>query len=201
MGAVKGEFVWWTSSSRSFDIRPLRAFIMKFILFFIICISTIMCGGAVSVTDGLLKASLPSVPFLFCLPLVCWRLSPSCSSSCFCGSTSLWRNCSSRSWLYFVRRSTAAAKVCTCLSRAAARSSLSWLFVVVIKHVSTIQIFCLESGNMAIMYSHRRCQLMMLEIISKLNDSHMPLITCMTQIKRNPYREYWRGTGQRPSKG
>ena len=72
MGVVNGESVWWTSSSSSFDTRPLRAFIMKSILSFITCISATICGGAVSVTDGwlvfyrsfLLKALLSSGPSL-----------------------------------------------------------------------------------------------------------------------------------------
>ena len=68
--AVKGESVRWTNSSRSFDSRRLRAFIMKSILSFIICISVTICDGVVSVTDGqlvscrssLLGALLPSGP-------------------------------------------------------------------------------------------------------------------------------------------
>ncbi|KAL0012771.1 hypothetical protein SO802_007879 [Lithocarpus litseifolius] len=68
MDVVKGESVRWTNSSRSLDARPLRAFIMKSIHSFIICISTIMYGGVVSATDErlvsyrscLLGALLPS---------------------------------------------------------------------------------------------------------------------------------------------
>ena len=69
-GAVSGEFVLWTSSSRLFDTRSLRAFIMKSIISFIICISTTICGGLVFAMDGrlvschscLLGALLPSGP-------------------------------------------------------------------------------------------------------------------------------------------
>ena len=48
--AVKDESVLWTILSRSLNTRPLKAFIMKFILSFIICISATMCGGTVFVT-------------------------------------------------------------------------------------------------------------------------------------------------------
>ena len=69
MGAVNGESVWWTSSSRSFNTHPLRAFIMKSILSFIICISTTIWGGAVSVPIGRLvsyrSCLLGAWPFLF----------------------------------------------------------------------------------------------------------------------------------------
>ena len=144
MGAVKGESFLWTSMSRSFYTCPLRAFIMKSILSFIICISATMCGGATSVAEGLLKALLPFGPSLFRLSVVCQKLSPSCSSSLLRGSASLWCSYSSRSWFCLVRRSTATTKVCTCLSRTAAQVSLSWLLVVAIKHVSTIQLFAQE---------------------------------------------------------
>ena len=70
MGAVKGESVQWTKSSRLFNTRSLKVFIMKSICSFIICISIAMYGGAVSVMDKrlvschscLLKVLLPSGP-------------------------------------------------------------------------------------------------------------------------------------------
>ena len=69
-GVVKGESVQWTNSSRSFDTRPMRVFIIKSIYSFIICISATMCSGAVFATGGqiischscLLEALLPSGP-------------------------------------------------------------------------------------------------------------------------------------------
>ena len=145
MGAVKGEFVWWTNSSRSLDIHPLGAFIMKSIRFFIICIFAIMRGGAVSVTDGrlvscrsyLLGALLPSGPSRFLLS----ALVPSYSSLWLLGLASPWRSCSSKSWFCLVRHSTATIRVCTCLSKAVVcGSSPSWLLIA-IERVRTIQLF------------------------------------------------------------
>ena len=51
-GTVKGKSVQWTSSSRLLNTRPLRVFIMKSILSFIISISTTMCGKIVSEANG-----------------------------------------------------------------------------------------------------------------------------------------------------
>ena len=67
---VNGESVRWTKSSRSLDTHPLRAFIIKSILFRIICIFATMWGGAISAIDGrlmschsgLLGVLLPSGP-------------------------------------------------------------------------------------------------------------------------------------------
>lgn len=39
---------------------------------------------------------------------------------------------------------------------------------------------------------------MMLEIVSESNSPHVPLVTCVTQIKEN-LKEYRCGTSQRPS--
>ena len=145
MSAVKGEFVWWTNSSRSFDTRPLRAFIMKSILSFIICISVTICSGAVFVMDGwlvscrfcLLRAWLPSGPSRSLLS----ALVPFCSSPWLLGPASVWHSYSSRLWFCLVRPSTAMARVCTCLSRVAVRGSSSVWLLVAIEQVSTIQLF------------------------------------------------------------
>ena len=67
MDVLKGESVWWTKLSRSLDTRLLRAFIIRSIRSFIICISATMWGGAMSAIDGrltsgrsgLLRALLP----------------------------------------------------------------------------------------------------------------------------------------------
>ena len=143
--AVNGESVWQTNSSRSLDTRPLRAFILKSIRSFIICISATMYGGAVSAVDGrlvsccsgLLGALLPSGPSWSLLS----ALVPSYSSPWLLGLASFWRGCSSRSWFCLVRRSTVMAKVCICLSRVVVcGSSPIWLFVA-IERVSTIQLF------------------------------------------------------------
>ena len=125
--------------------RPLRAFIMKFIISFIICIFATICDGAVSAMDGrlisyhscLLGALLPSSPSwsLLSAPV------PSCSSPWVLGPASLWRNYSSRSWFCLVRHSTAVAKVCTCLSREVMHGSSPLFLSVAIKRVSTIQLF------------------------------------------------------------
>ena len=145
MGAVKGESVWWTNSLRSFNTHPLKAFIIKSILSFIICISATICGGTVSVMDErllsyysyLLGAWLPSNPSQSLFS----TLVPSCSSLWLLGPASLWCSYSSKTWFCLVRHSTAAARVCTCLSRAAVHgSSLVWLLVA-IERMSTIQLF------------------------------------------------------------
>ena len=128
---------------RLLDTHPLRVFIMKSILIFIICISANKCGGAIFVTDGrlvychsyLLRALLPSGPS-WSLPSA---LVPSCSSLWLLGLASLWRSCSSRSWFCFVRRSTGVTKVCTYLSRAIVHGSS--LLLVTIEWVSTMQPF------------------------------------------------------------
>ena len=147
-GAVKGESVWWTNSSRLLDTRPLRAFIMKSIHTFIICISAIMCGGVVFTTDGrlescpssLLGALLPSGPsWSLILTLV-----PFCSSLWLLGLASLWHSYSSRPWFYLVRRCTAVSRVYTCLSRAVVHGSSLLLLLVAIEQVSTIQLFVWE---------------------------------------------------------
>ena len=72
---VKGESVRWTKLSKSLDTRPLRAFIIRSIRSFIICIFATMWGGAMSVVDGrltfgrsgLLGALLPSGPSWYLL--------------------------------------------------------------------------------------------------------------------------------------
>ena len=70
--AVKGELVWWTSSSKLVDMWPFRAFIIISIFSFIICISNVMRnmltssskGWLVSYWSRLLKALLSSWSFL-----------------------------------------------------------------------------------------------------------------------------------------
>lgn len=152
--AVKGESVQWTSSLRSLDTCPLRAFIIKSIHSFIICISAIMHGGAISTTDGqlvscrscLLGAILPSDPSWFLL----LALVPSWSSSWVLNAAFLWHSYSSRSWFCLVRRSTVAARIWTCLSKVVVRgSSPWWLVVVAIKRVCTKQLFVREAISMA----------------------------------------------------
>ena len=155
-GAVKSESVQWTNSSRSLDTYPLRAFIMKSICSFIICISVSMCGGVVFTTDGrlvsccscLLGALLPSCPSRSLLSV----LVPSCSSLWLLGPASLWHSYSSRSWFCLERRSTVTANVCTCLSRAVVRGS-SPLFSVAIERVSTMQLFVREVVVWLLVYS------------------------------------------------
>ena len=150
---------------------------MKFILSFIIYISTIVCGGVVSTMDGrlvswhscLLRALLPFGPSRSLFS----ALVPSCSSLWLLGLVSLWRSYSSRSWFCLVRRSTTTAKVCTCLSRAV-RGSSPLLLLVAIERVSTIQHFVREVVVWLLLRSpYRRCQLMMLKIVSK---SHSPYV-------------------------
>ena len=76
------------------------------------------------------------------------RSCPRFSSWTLCPA-SLCRSCSSRSWFYFVRRSTVVARVWTCLSSAVDLSgSSSWtLLVVAIERVSTMQLLCSGSDN------------------------------------------------------
>ena len=143
IGAVKGESVQWTNSLTLFDTCPLRVFIMKFILSFIICISAIMCGGAIYATDRrlvsyrscLLRTLLPSGPSRSLLSAVCWVLVTSCFSPWLLCLVFLWRSCFSRSWFCLVRRSTATARVCTYLLRVVAHGSSPWLLLVTIERV------------------------------------------------------------------
>ena len=154
MDAMNDESVRWTKSSRSLDTRLLRVFIIKFICSFIICISATIWGGTVSVMDGwlvsrrfgLLGALLPSSPSWFHLS----TLVLSWSSPWVFITTFFWRNCSSRSWFYLVRGSTATARVWTCLSWAVVHGSSPWLLVVVaIEQVSTMQLFVRKAVNRA----------------------------------------------------
>ena len=70
---MNGESVQWTRSSRSLDTRPLKAFIMKSILSFIICISATIWGRAISIPVGRLVSCcsclLRAWPFL--VPYFC----------------------------------------------------------------------------------------------------------------------------------
>ena len=141
--AMKGESIWWTSSPRLFDIRPSRAFIMKSIRSFIICISTTMYGRAAYVADrqlvsyrsSLLRALLPFEPSWSLFS----ALVPSWSSSWVLSPAFFWRNYSFRSWFCLVRHSTTVARVWTCLSRVVVRGSSPWLLLVVaIERVSTM---------------------------------------------------------------
>ena len=135
--------------TRSLDTRPLRAFIIAFICSFIACISATTGGGVISVKDerltfcrsSLLRALLPSDPSRsHSSALVSSRSSLGISCLVFRCS------CSSKIWFCFVRRSTAAIKVYTCLSKAVSRGSSSWtLLVVTINQVSTMQLFFREA--------------------------------------------------------
>ena len=150
MDTVNGESVRWTRSWRLLDTHPLRAFITMSICSFIACISTTMGGGAILVTDGwliscrsgLLGALLPSgLSWSLHLALV-----PSWFSSWVPIAAFFYRSCSSRSWFYLVRRSIAAMRVWTYLSRVVGRSSSPWtLLVVAIERVNTMQIFVREA--------------------------------------------------------
>ena len=191
---VNSESVQWTKSSRSLDTRLLRAFIMKSILSFIICISTTMWGGTVSAANGrlvscrygLLGALLPSYPsWSFLLALV-----PFWSSSWVFNLAFFWRNYSSRSWFCLVRHSTATAKVLTCLSRAVVCGSSPWtLLAVTIKRVSTMQLFVREAIVWLIScfgVSHKRRQLMMPKIVNKSHSPHVLETTHAKQKQRRP---------------
>ena len=144
-GAVKGESVRWTNSSRSLDTHLLRVFIMNSIHSFIICISATMCGAAVSVTDGQL-VSCHSFLLGVLLPFdPSWSLLLSLVSSFFSpwllGPASFLCSYSSRLWFCFVRRSTTTARVCTYLSRAVVCGFSPLFLLVAIERVSTIKHF------------------------------------------------------------
>ena len=150
MDVLKGESVWWTKLSRSLDTRLLRAFIIRSIRSFIIYISATMWGGAMSAIDGrltfgrsgLLGALLPFGHSWYLL----FALVPSWSSSWVLCPMFLWRSCSSRSWFCLVRRSTAAVRVWTCLSRVVGHNLSHWtLLVVAIERVSTMQLYVREA--------------------------------------------------------
>ena len=206
MGVVKGESVWCTNSSRSLDSRPLRAFIMKAICSFIICISTIMCGGVVSTMDGwlvscwscLLEALLPSSPSRSLL----LALVPLFSSLWLLGPTSLWHSYSSRSWFCLVRCSNAVARVCTYLSRALVRGFSSLLLLVAIEQVSTIQLFVWEMVIWLLLlpfpindvnWWYQKSSVSYTVLMSSKQDLHD------TKRRRGPYEEYRCGTSQIPS--
>ena len=206
--AINGKSVQWTSLSRSFDICPLRVFIMKSIISFIICISAIICDGAVSATDGrlvschscLLKAMLPSDPSWSLLS----ALMPFCSSPWLLGLASLWHSCSSRLWFCLVRCSTTVAKVYTCLSRAVMHGSSPLLLLVAIERVNTIQLFVWEVVVWLLLWesfptddANWWCQ--------KSSVSRTVLMyprqILWNRNKERPYREYRCGIGQIPSEG
>ena len=106
------------------------AFIIISIFSFIICISYATHTAPLSNLDGqlvsscrsrLLAALLSSWSSLSCRSLVGrWLLLLSSLSRLLCWSlgcrSSLWFNCCSNSWLHWVSRLTAVARVCTCLS-------------------------------------------------------------------------------------
>ena len=126
--AVNGESVRLTRSSRSLDTRPLRVFIITSTCSFIAYISMTTGGGFISMKDGrltfcrssLLRALLPFGHFQFCrFALVPSRTSSGISCPAF------QRSCSSKTWICFVRHSTAAIRVCTYLLRAVGRDSSS----------------------------------------------------------------------------
>ena len=128
-----------------------------------------MGGGVASVREGMLEFRLSVLlgsllPSCFSSPLLS-ELSPWFSSWTLCPGF-LCRNCSSRSWFCFVRRSTAAARVWNCLSNAVGLggSSLWTTLVVAIERVSTMQLLCPGGDNGLNCHdqpSLRRRQLMM----------------------------------------
>ena len=143
--AVNGELVQLTRSSRSLDTHPLRVFIITSICSFITCISTKTGGGVASTRDGMLTFSsssrlgalLPSGPSRSRRSTLESPRSSAILLSAF------WCSCSSKTWFYLVRRSTAAVRTCTCFSRAVGCDSSSWtLLMVAIDRVSTMQLFC-----------------------------------------------------------
>ena len=143
-----------TRSSRSLDTRPLRVFIITSIYSFIACISVIIDGEAVSTREGrlifcrsgLLKALLACGPSWFLLSV----LVPSWSAPWIFGAAFFWFSCSSRLRFCLVRHSTATARVLTYFSSVVVGGSSSWTsLVVAIERVSTMQLFCSGSNNVA----------------------------------------------------
>ena len=156
---------------------------MKSIHSFIICIFATMCGGAISAMDGRLVSSLSCLLGAF-LPFGPSRslflaLVPCCSYPWLLSLAFLWHSCSFRSWFCLVRHSTAASKVCTCLSRVVVHGSSPVWLLVAIKQVSTIQLFVWEVViwlYFSIEGANWWCQ--------KSLVSHM-VFTCRTQNLRN----------------
>ena len=187
---VNGESIQWTKSSRSLDTHPLKVFIMKSIRSFIICISATMWGGTVSAADGrllschsgLLGALLPFSPSWPLLSV----LVPFWSSSWVLSRAFFWHSWSSRSWFCLVRHFTIAARVWTYLLKVVGRGLSPWtLLVVTIKRVSTMQLFVWEAIIwLTSRLPHRRCQLMMLKIVSKSHNPHVLETTPAQHRKR-----------------
>ena len=125
---------------------------MTSICSFIARISGRMGGGAVFMREGMLKfrrsGLLGSLMLSGLSGPLRSKLSPWFSSWTLYPA-SLYRNCSSRSWFCFVRRSTAAARVWTCLSSTVdLGGSSSWtLLVVAIERVSAMQLLCPGGDN------------------------------------------------------
>ena len=166
---------------------------MKSIISFIICISATTCGGAVSVMDGrlvscrsyLLRAWLPSSPSRSLIS----ALVPSCSYPWLLGPTSIWRNCSSRSWFCLVRRSATAARVCTCLLRVTMHGfSPVWLLVA-IKQVSTIQLFIWEVVIWLLLFYSLSCLHRCANWWCQKSSVSHTVLTCSRQNLRNRNKE------------
>ena len=78
---MNGESVLFIKSSRSLEMRPLRAFIMTFICSFIACIFARMGGVVAFVREGILE---------FRLSVLLGSLLPSCFSSPLLSELSPW---------------------------------------------------------------------------------------------------------------
>ena len=152
------ESVRLTRSSRSLDTRPLRAFIITSIYFFIACISAKIGGGVASMRDRMLTFCHSS-PLGVLLPSGLSRSRRSALESSRSSAILLpiFRcSCSSKTWFCFVRLLATAVRIYTCFSRAVGRGSSSWtLLMVAIDWASTMQLFCWGSVSCGLRHYSR----------------------------------------------
>ena len=142
---VNGELIQWTSLSKLMDIQPFKAFIIKSIFSFIVCISCTMCKMLISSLEErlvsywscLLTMLLSSWFSLSWWSFVRGRLLLRLSLSC----VSLWSfnsclfrysNCCSNLWFRWVSHSIATARVCTFLFNALGGLSLGWWWQLIV---------------------------------------------------------------------
>ena len=210
---VNGELIQWTSMSKLVDIQPFKAFIIKSIFSFIVCISCTMCKMLISSLEErlvsywsclltMLLSSWSSLSWWsFVRGRLLLRLSLSCVSLWSFNSYSFrYSNCCSNLWFRWVSHSIAAARVCTFLFNALGGLLVSWL-VVAIDRVRTIQLFVIETTIWLITHSHKWRQLMMHKNRQWVDRPHMWQWVYLKNKIEEPIKGHRWDTSQRPSEG